>query len=98
MYVSKNNVDDDLVASIVRPAQDPKAAEVFYRIITGSGASVDSLLRMLVVNGQVTYTSLHTCVLTGNQFMVQVYDCCCCCSVTIDEACEPSVRADLASC
>lgn len=35
VYVSDRNVDEDLVRSIALPAQDPNAAEVFYRIITG---------------------------------------------------------------
>mmetsp|Transcript_28195 Transcript_28195/g.71897 ORF Transcript_28195/g.71897 Transcript_28195/m.71897 type:complete len:372 (-) Transcript_28195:235-1350(-) len=32
VYVSKDSVDGDLVDSIVRPALDPAASEVFYRI------------------------------------------------------------------
>lgn len=35
VYVSDRNIDDQLVRSISLPAQDPNAAEVFYRIITG---------------------------------------------------------------
>lgn len=35
VYVSDRNIDDELVRSISLPAQDPNAAEVFYRIITG---------------------------------------------------------------
>ena len=38
------NIDDDLVASIAAPAQDPNAAEVFYRIITGRGEAMNRLL------------------------------------------------------
>lgn len=36
VYVSERNLDDDLVRSISLPAQDPNAAEVFYRVITGA--------------------------------------------------------------
>jgi len=36
VYVSDRNLDDDLVRSISLPAQDPNAAEVFYRVITGA--------------------------------------------------------------
>ena len=53
VYIDKTNVDDDLVKSIVRAAQDPAAAEVFYRVIggnsgvTGGGATVNQLLTKL---------------------------------------------------
>lgn len=40
----QKNVDSQLVASIVAPAQHPNAAEVFYRVITGRGQSLNSLL------------------------------------------------------
>lgn len=44
VYVSEQNLDDELVNSIVWPAQDSNAAEVFYRIITGKGTPVNVLL------------------------------------------------------
>ncbi len=44
VYVSKTNLDDELVNSIVWPAQDANAAEVFFRIITGKGTPVNVLL------------------------------------------------------
>lgn len=53
VYIDKTNVDDDLVRSIIRAAEDPAAAEVFYRVIggnsgvTGGGASVNQLLNKL---------------------------------------------------
>ena len=53
VYIDKTNVDDDLVKSIIRAAEDPNAAEVFYRVIggnsgvTGGGASVNQLLTKL---------------------------------------------------
>lgn len=53
VYIDKTNVDDDLVKSIVKAAEDPNAAEVFYRVIggdsgiTGGGASVNALLNKL---------------------------------------------------
>eukprot|EP00884_Botryococcus_braunii_P018020 jgi/Botrbrau1/4901/Bobra.118_1s0015.1 len=47
VYPDDQNIDNDLVASIVAPAQHPNAAEVFYRIITGSGQSLNSLLERL---------------------------------------------------
>ncbi|DBB12732.1 TPA: hypothetical protein ACH3X3_005508 [Trebouxia sp. C0006] len=53
VYIDKTNVDDDLVNSIIRAAEDPNAAEVFYRVIggnsgvTGGGASVNQLLNKL---------------------------------------------------
>jgi pimeloyl-ACP methyl ester carboxylesterase len=46
--VDPTNVDDDLVASIQYPAQDPNAAEVFFRVISRNAAVptkyVDELL------------------------------------------------------
>ena len=53
MYIDKTNVDDELVRSIIRAAEEPNAAEVFYRVIggnsgaTGGGASVNQLLDKL---------------------------------------------------
>ena len=47
VYIDDTNIDEDLVDSIVRPAQDPNAAEVFYRIITGKGTPVNQLLARL---------------------------------------------------
>ena len=42
--MSEQNLDEELVNSIVWPAQDSNAAEVFYRIITGKGTPVNVLL------------------------------------------------------
>jgi len=36
VYVNSSNVDDYLVESITRPAQDPNAGEVYYRYMTMS--------------------------------------------------------------
>lgn len=51
--VNANNVDQELVDSIVFPAQDPNAAEVFYRVIKKNGQGpevyVDDLLSQLRV-------------------------------------------------
>lgn len=53
VYIDKTNVDDDLVRSIIRAAEEPNAAEVFYRVIggnsgvTGGGATVNQLLNKL---------------------------------------------------
>ena len=47
VYKSEQNLDDELVNSIVWPAQDSNAAEVFYRIITGKGTPVNVLLSEL---------------------------------------------------
>lgn len=47
VYIDPTNVDDTLVQSICRAADDPNAAEVFYRVITGSGNSINSLLARL---------------------------------------------------
>lgn len=49
VYVSQLNIDDDLVSSIVDPAQDPNAPDVFYRVISSSGASINSLLQRIKV-------------------------------------------------
>jgi pimeloyl-ACP methyl ester carboxylesterase len=47
VYVDKTNIDDDLVDSILIPAQDAAAAEVFYRVITARGTPVNRLLDQL---------------------------------------------------
>jgi len=51
--VDPSNVDDELVSSIQFPAQDPNAAEVFYRVIARNGngppKTVDELLETLQV-------------------------------------------------
>jgi pimeloyl-ACP methyl ester carboxylesterase len=47
VYVDKTNVDDALVESILIPAQDPAASEVFYRVITARGTPVNRLLDRL---------------------------------------------------
>jgi len=36
VYKNSSNVDDYLVESITRPAQDPNAGEVYYRCMTAS--------------------------------------------------------------
>jgi len=36
VYINSSNVDDYLVESITRPAQDPNAGEVYYRYMTMS--------------------------------------------------------------
>lgn len=50
VYVSKDNIDKDLVDSIVLPAQDRNAPEVFYRVITSRGESINSLLQKIKVH------------------------------------------------
>ena len=47
VYKNEQNIDDELVNSIVWPAQGNNAAEVFYRIITGEGTPVNVLLNEL---------------------------------------------------
>ncbi|GAB4823102.1 hypothetical protein N2152v2_010148 [Parachlorella kessleri] len=47
VYHCPASLDEDLVQSIAIPAQDPNAAEVFYRIITGSGKPMNRLLDKL---------------------------------------------------
>ena len=51
--VNQDNVDSDLVKSIQIPAQDPNAAEVFYRVVSRNGNGppifVDDLLKTLSV-------------------------------------------------
>ncbi len=44
VYVSHETIDDELVDSILRPADDPRASEVFYRVITSRGTPVNLLL------------------------------------------------------
>lgn len=36
VYVNSSNVDDYLVESIMKPAEDPNAGEVYYRYMTMS--------------------------------------------------------------
>jgi pimeloyl-ACP methyl ester carboxylesterase len=47
VYISPANIDDALVDSILIPAQDPKASEVFYRVITAQGTPVNVLLEKM---------------------------------------------------
>lgn len=47
VYVQDENIDDDLVKSILEPAQDPNAGEVFYRVITARGTPVNLLLQKM---------------------------------------------------
>mmetsp|Transcript_2201 Transcript_2201/g.3472 ORF Transcript_2201/g.3472 Transcript_2201/m.3472 type:complete len:385 (-) Transcript_2201:142-1296(-) len=51
--IDPSNVDDDLVESIRYPAQNPNAAEVFYRVVSRNGNGppvfVDDLLSVLKV-------------------------------------------------
>ena len=47
VYFSHDNVDDELVESILNPADDPNASEVFYRVITSRGTPVNALLDTL---------------------------------------------------
>jgi len=47
VYYDDTNIDEDLVSSILLPAQDPNAAEVFYRVITAAGTPVNHLLDSL---------------------------------------------------
>lgn len=44
VYWNDDQIDDDLVESILAPAQDPKAASVFYRVITSKGRPLNRLL------------------------------------------------------
>ena len=44
VYHSHDNVDEALVQSILTPADDPRAAEVFYRVITSRGTPINLLL------------------------------------------------------
>ena len=47
VYISQQNVDKELVNSIVWPAQHANAAESFYRIISGKGTPVNLMLSQL---------------------------------------------------
>lgn len=47
VYANEANIDEQLVASILRPAQDPSAREVFYRVITSRGTPVNLLLQKM---------------------------------------------------
>lgn len=47
VYPDNSNVDDDLVESILQPAQDQNAAECFRLILSGSGSSINSLLSQM---------------------------------------------------
>jgi hypothetical protein len=59
VYLAQDNIDDDLVNSIVWPAQHPNAAEAFYRIITGKGTPVNWLLKELDKVGVLLLKSLQ---------------------------------------
>ena len=64
VYIAHDNLDDELVNSIVWPAQHPNAAEAFYKIITGKGTPVNWLLKRLDKVGSVnkeTYLLSVTC-------------------------------------
>ncbi len=50
VYHSHDNVDESLVQSILEPADDPKASEVFYRVITSRGRPINILLDELEKN------------------------------------------------
>jgi pimeloyl-ACP methyl ester carboxylesterase len=47
VYGDLRNIDDDLIDSISAPAADPNAPEVFFRVITGSGSSINRLLKKI---------------------------------------------------
>lgn len=47
VYIDSTNVDSDLVTSILQPAQDIRAAECFRLILSGSGTSINRLLRRM---------------------------------------------------
>ena len=65
VYSDPRNVDDDLVTSIVQPAESSgNAPEVFRRIITGSGESINRLLRrtrapLLLLWGDKVWRPFH---------------------------------------
>ncbi len=61
--MSDRNIDEELVRSIALPAQDPNAAEVFYRIITG-GWVVMVMARVCACGVCVCTCVLHG-VITG---------------------------------
>lgn len=47
VYVSEQNIDDDLIRSIRAPSDHPNAAAVFAKIISGKGVPVNRLLSKL---------------------------------------------------
>eukprot|EP00889_Picochlorum_renovo_P002295 jgi/Picre1/29325/NNA_004715.t1 len=47
VYHSHDNVDEELIQSILEPADDPRASEVFYRVITSRGRPINLLLDAL---------------------------------------------------
>ena len=47
VYISRQNVDEDLVNSILWPSEHPNAAESFYQIISKKGTPVNVLLSKL---------------------------------------------------
>lgn len=47
VYINQQNVDEELVDSILWPSQHPNAAESFYQIISGKGTPVNLLLKQL---------------------------------------------------
>lgn len=47
VYVSSVNIDEELVTSIVDPAQHPDAPQVFYKVVTGNGRSMNEILGTL---------------------------------------------------
>lgn len=49
VYANHENIDDELVQSIVLPANDKNAAAIFYRVITGWGQPVNNILDQLQV-------------------------------------------------
>ena len=68
VYSDPTNVDDDLVLSISQPAaSSANAPEVFRRIITGSGTSINRLLRrtqaplLLLWGDKVTFNPWSAC-------------------------------------
>ena len=73
VYVNKQYLDDELVNSIVWPAQDRNAAEVFYRIITGEGTPVNVLLDKL--------DKVHSRWLQNLQGSCIILTFCCCSSL-----------------
>lgn len=51
VYHSHDNVDESLVQSILEPADDPNASDVFYRVITSRGTPINILLDEMEKNG-----------------------------------------------
>ncbi len=47
VYISQQNVDEDLVNSILWPSEHPNAAESFYQIISGKATPINVLLSKL---------------------------------------------------